>query len=149
MSTLPTTPLSIYPGVSNGVSGSLVHVYATGTTTPVGVWSDPLENNALTQPIQADWQGRPFAYVERSQTIDIVWDNGKLVTLVIPAGTTDPGTQGPSGPTGPTGATGPAGATGPTGGTGASGSGTVLPTSDPHIVNHWWNNAGVVTVSAG
>lgn len=24
-----------------------------------------------------------------------------------------------------------------------------LPTSDPHVVGSWWNNAGVVTISAG
>jgi hypothetical protein len=46
-----------------------------------------------------------------------------------------------------TGATGTAGATGPTGST------TtflfVAPTADPHVVNAVWNNAGVLTVSAG
>lgn len=30
-----------------------------------------------------------------------------------------------------------------------SGGTTVLPTSDPHVVGQWWNNSGVVTVSAG
>ena len=31
----------------------------------------------------------------------------------------------------------------------ASGKGTVLPTADPGVAGEQWNNAGIVTVSAG
>jgi hypothetical protein len=59
------------------------------------------------------------------------------------------GFTGPTGATGPAGGIGPTGATGPTGPSGTVGVVIIPPTSDPHNVGQVWNNAGVLTVSAG
>lgn len=84
--------LLIFSNAANGVAGSTAHVYATGTTTPVSTYFDSAGNNAAAQPITCGWLGQLSIFVARGQTVDVVWDNGYLVTLVVPADVAPPAT---------------------------------------------------------
>lgn len=76
-------PLVIRDAAGAAVSGALIHIYETGTSTPAVVYHDSSLSTAWTQPIECDADGSPggLIFVDSTPALDIAVTDADAVSI--------------------------------------------------------------------
>lgn len=76
-------PVVIRDAEGSAVSGALIHIYETGTSTPAVVYHDPSLSTAWTQPIECDADGSPggLIFVDSTPALDVVVTDADAVSI--------------------------------------------------------------------